>query len=261
MQVFIGTGGFSNDDWIGCFYPESLKKTLWLEFYSEHFDTVEINSTFYAVPAQKQMANMITRTKGKVIFSAKLHKGFTHEFSATKQSAEEFKFTMLPLLEAGKLGALLAQFPFSFKNTLNARVYLEQLAVWFSGFPIAVEFRHASWDNLAVYQFLADLGLQPVSLDLPGLTGLPAPVLRHDKIVYLRFHGRNTSNWFEGKDAAERHDYLYTQTELEPWVETLTKIRAPQAYVYFENTTRGQGLENAKMFKELLESSRHKNPE
>jgi uncharacterized protein YecE (DUF72 family) len=252
MQVFIGTGSFANDDWIGIFYPESVKKTLWLEFYAEHFNTVEINSTFYAVPAQKQMANMITRTKGKIMFCAKLHKSFTHDFTATAKSASEFKFTMQPMLEEGKLGALLAQFPFSFKNTLESRVYLEQLAEWFSGFPIAVEFRHVSWDKIAVYQFLADLDLQPVSLDLPSLPGLPAPVLRHDKMVYLRLHGRNAANWFEGKDAAERHDYLYTRAELEPWVNVLKQVRQSRTYVFFENTTRGQGLENARTFRELL---------
>jgi uncharacterized protein YecE (DUF72 family) len=252
MQVFIGTGGFSNDDWIGIYYPESIKKTAWLEFYAQEFNIVEINSTFYAVPAQKQMANMITRTKGKMMFCAKLHKSFTHEFTATAKSASEFKYTMQPMLEEGKLGALLAQFPFSFKNTFEARVYLEQLANWFSGFPLAVEFRHVSWDNKAVYQFLADLSLQPVSLDLPQLTGLPSPVLRHDKMVYLRLHGRNATNWFEGKDAAERHDYLYTIAELEPWATVLKQVRNSQMYVFFENTTRGQGLENARMLKTLL---------
>lgn len=254
MQVLIGTGGFSNDDWVGIFYPPALKKNQWLEYYAEHFDTVEINSTFYAVPAQKQMENMITRTKGQMMFCAKLHKSFTHDFTATAQSASEFKYTMQPLLENGKLGALLAQFPFAFKNTLESRTYLEQLATWFVGYPLAVEFRHVSWDKLAVYQFLADLGLHPVSLDLPALQGLPSPVLRYSQIAYLRLHGRNSANWFEGKDAAERHDYLYTEEELIPWVQVLQKIRVSQAYVYFENTTRGQGLENARMLKALLEA-------
>ena len=254
MQVLIGTGGFSNEDWVGLFYPHALKKTQWLEFYAENFSTVEINSTFYAVPAQKQMANMVTRTQGKLMFCAKLHKSFTHDLTASPQSASEFCFTMQPMLEAGKLGALLAQFPFGFKNTLESRLYLEQLAKWFTGFPLAIEFRHASWDKHAVYQFLADLGLQPVSLDLPSLPGLPASVLRYDKMVYLRLHGRNSANWFDGKDAAERHDYLYSAAELEPWVDALKKIRVPQAFVFFENTTRGQGLENARMFRGLLES-------
>ncbi len=252
MQVFIGTSGFSNEDWVGIFYPETVKKTHWLEFYAEHFNTVEINSTYYAVPAQKQMTNMITRTNGKLNFCAKLHKSFTHEFTATAKSASEFRYTMQPLLEAGKLGALLAQFPFGFKNTLESRLYLEQLASWFTGFPLAIEFRHASWDKAAVYQFLADMGVHAVSIDLPPLKDLPLPVLRRDQMIYLRFHGRNQANWFEGKDAAERHDYLYTAAELEPWVTTLKATQVKTAYIYFANTTRGQGLENARMLHNLL---------
>lgn len=252
-QIYIGTGGFSNDDWIGLFYPEGLKKTQWLEFYAQHFNAVEVNSTFYAVPAQKQMANMISRTNGALMVCAKLHKSFTHDYTATATNAKEFKYTMQPLLEAGKLGALLAQFPFSFKNSLQTRDYLEQLAQWFSGFPLAIEFRHASWDKPPVYQFLADAGLHPVSLDLPSLPGLPAPVLRRDTMIYLRLHGRNANNWFEGKDAAERHDYLYTPAELEPWVKVIQATKAAQVFVFFENTTRGQGLENARQFRELLQ--------
>jgi uncharacterized protein YecE (DUF72 family) len=252
MQMFIGTGGFSNDDWVDIFYPSTLKKNQWLEFYAQHFNAVEINSTFYAVPAQKQMANMITRTQGKMMFCAKLHQSFTHKLEATQKTALEFCYTMQPLLDEGKLGALLAQFPFAFKNTPENRNYLLQLADWFSGFPLAVEFRHNSWDKAAVFQFLADLGLHPVSLDLPGLQGLPAPVLRRDGMVYLRLHGRNQANWFEGKDAAERHDYLYTQAELEPWAEALKKVSTLPCYVFFENTTRGQGLENARMLQAML---------
>jgi uncharacterized protein YecE (DUF72 family) len=252
MQMLIGTGGFSNDDWVDIFYPPALKKTQWLEFYAQHFNAVEINSTFYAVPAQKQMANMVTRTQGQMMFCAKLHQSFTHKLEATATSASEFRYTMQPLLDEGKLGALLAQFPFAFKNTPENRHYLLQLADWFLGFPLAVEFRHASWDKPTVFQFLADLGLHPVSLDLPALQGLPAPVLRRDGMVYLRLHGRNQANWFDGKDAAERHDYLYSQAELEPWAEALKKVSSLPCYVFFENTTRGQGLENARMLRDML---------
>jgi uncharacterized protein YecE (DUF72 family) len=251
--IHIGTGGFSNDDWVGIFYPEAVKKNQWLEFYAQHFNAVEINSTFYAVPAQKQMANMVTRTAGQMMFCVKLHQSFTHKLEATAKSASEFRYTTQPLLDEEKLGALLAQFPFAFKNTLENRRYLEQLADWFAGVPLAVEFRHASWDKPAVFQFLADLRLHPVSLDLPPLQGLPAPVLRRDGLVYLRLHGRNQANWFDGKDAAERHDYLYTPQELEPWAEALKKVSHLPCYVFFENTTRGQGLENAKMLKAMLQ--------
>jgi uncharacterized protein YecE (DUF72 family) len=253
-RLYLGTGGFSNEDWVGIFYPPELKKTQWLEFYAQHFNAVEINSTFYAVPGQKQMANMLERTERNVMFCAKLHQSFTHDLSATSESASKYLYTMHPLIAGERFGAVLAQFPFKFKNTTESRAYLSQLAEWFQGVPVAVEFRHSSWDKEPVYQFLADLGLHAVSVDLPRLEGLPAPMLKRSSFVYIRLHGRNSGNWFEGKDAAERHDYLYTNDELEPWVRTLHASGVRNAYVFFENTTRGQGLENARMFKKLWEA-------
>jgi len=252
--LYLGTGGFSNEDWVGSFYPVTLKKTQWLEHYSHAFNAVEINSTFYGVPAQKTMTGMLDRSGGRVLFCAKLHQSFTHEFTADRDAAERFKFTVAPLVEAGRLGALLAQFPFSFKNSADSRAYLVELASWFVGVPLAVEFRHASWDRDAVYQFLADLGLAAVSVDLPDLQGLPKSVLRVGDYAYLRLHGRNTLNWFDGKTTADKHDYLYTPTELEPWVTALHASKVAQAYVFFENTTRGQGLQNAREFQALWDA-------
>jgi uncharacterized protein YecE (DUF72 family) len=253
--LYLGTGGFSNEDWIGLFYPPELKKTQWLEFYSQHFNAVEVNSTFYAVPGQKTMTSMLERSGGRVQFCVKLHRSFTHDLTADENAASRFKFTVDPLLEAGKLGALLAQFPFAFKNTSDSRKYLTDLAAWFNPIPVAVEFRHASWDKDAVYEFLGNLGLRAVSVDLPGLEGLPQAVLRHGDLAYLRLHGRNKANWFEGKDAAERHDYLYTPAELEPWVVALKASKVERAFVFFQNTTRGQGLQNAREFRALWDGT------
>ena len=252
--LYLGTGGFSNEDWVGSFYPVTLKKTQWLEHYSHAFNAVEINSTFYGVPAQKTMTGMLERSGGRVLFCAKLHQSFTHEFTADRDAAERFKFTVAPLVEAGRLGALLAQFPFSFKNSADSRAYLVELASWFAGVPLAVEFRHASWDRDAVYQFLADLGLAAVSVDLPDLQGLPKSALRVGDYAYLRLHGRNTLNWFDGKTTADKHDYLYAPAELEPWVTALHASKVAQAYVFFENTTRGQGLQNAREFQALWDA-------
>ena len=253
-QLYLGTGGFSNEDWVGMFYPPNLKKTQWLEHYSHAFNAVEINSTFYGVPAQKTMSGMLERSKGRVLFCAKLHQSFTHDFTADAAAAERFKFTVAPLVEAGRLGALLAQFPFSFKNTTDSRAYLATLASWFQSVPLAVEFRHASWDRDAAYQFLADLGLGAVSVDLPVLEGLPKSVLRVGDYVYLRLHGRNALNWFDGKTTADKHDYLYTPAELEPWVAALHAAKVARAFVFFENTTRGQGLQNAREFQALWDA-------
>lgn len=256
-ELLLGTGGFSNEDWVGIFYPPDLKKNQWLGFYAQHFNAVEVNSTFYAVPAQKTFESMLERSDGRLVFAVKLHRSFTHDVGkpemADAQAAKRFLFTVDPVRAAGKLGPLLAQFPYSFKNTSDARAHLANLAEWFQGLDVAVEFRHQSWDREPVYQFLADLGLHSVSVDLPRLEGLPAPTLRGSKFAYLRLHGRNAGNWWDGKDAAERHDYLYTPDELEPWVSAIGSSRLERAFVFFQNTTRGQGLENARQFVRLWE--------
>ncbi len=260
MELFLGTGGFSNEDWVGIFYPPELKKTQWLEFYAQHWNAIEINSTFYGVPAQKTFASMLERSEGRLMFSAKLHRSFTHDLGkpemADAEAANRFLFTVEPMRQAGKLGPLLAQFPYSFKNTPDSRTHLANLAEWFGagqkdGVQLAVEFRHQSWDRGPIYQYLADLGLHTVSVDLPRLEGLPASSVRASSLIYARMHGRNAGNWFDGKDAAERHDYLYTPAELEPWVTKIKRSGVKAAYVFFQNTTRGQGLTNAREFQTL----------
>ena len=264
MELFLGTGGFSNEDWVGLFYPPELKKTEWLEFYSRHFNAVEVNSTFYAVPAQKTFASMLERSLGRLMFCVKLHRSFTHDLGkpemADADAARRFLFTIDPVRQAGKLGPLLAQFPYSFKNSQPSRTHLAQLVEWFNvgrsdGVQLAVEFRHQSWDKEPVYQYLADLGVHAVSVDLPRLEGLPASTVRASNaksgLIYARMHGRNAGNWFDGKDAAERHDYQYTSGELEPWVAAIQRAHPQSAYVFFQNTTRGQGLTNAREFRAL----------
>lgn len=250
--LYLGTGGFSNEDWIGLFYPPELKKTGWLGFYAEHFNAVEVNSTFYAVPGQKTFVSMVERGTG-LAFAVKLHRSFTHERDADAEAASRFRFTVEPARAAGRLGPLLAQFPYSFKNGGESRAHLASLAEWFSGLELAVEFRHESWDTDAVRQYLFDLGLFPVSVDLPRLTGLPEASLYGRDLVYLRLHGRNAKTWWGGDNAA-RHDYLYTEAELELWVAALRRLSPERAYVFFQNTVRGQALENARRFRELWEA-------
>jgi uncharacterized protein YecE (DUF72 family) len=257
-ELFLGTGGFSNDDWVGIFYPPELKKNQWLDYYAQHYNAIEVNSTFYAVPAQKTFSSMLERSQQRLMFCAKLHRSFTHDLGkptqATETSASQFRFTIEPVRNAGKLGQLLAQFPYAFKNSSENRSYLAILADWFGsqhGLELSVEFRHASWDRSPVDAYLQELGITPVSVDYPPLEGLPKASVRGSRTVYARLHGRNSANWWDGADAAARHDYQYTPAELEPWVRALQASQAQQVFVFFQNTTRGQGLTNANEFRSL----------
>jgi uncharacterized protein YecE (DUF72 family) len=254
VQLFLGTGGFSNDDWVGLLYPPTAKKTDWIGIYAKAFNAVEVNSTFYAVPGQKTFTSMLERSGGGLTFCVKLHRSFTHEREADKAAADRFRFTIDPARQAGRLGPLLAQFPYSFKNGPDGRAHLANLAEWFEGLELAVEFRHASWERDPIREYLADLGLSLVSVDLPDLRGLPAPATYAGApYAYVRLHGRNAGQWFDAQNAADRHDYLYTPAELEGWVRAIRGASPERAFVFFQNTTRGQALENARQFRELWE--------
>lgn len=256
VRLFLGTGGFSNDDWVGLLYPPAAKKTEWIGIYAEKFNAVEVNSTFYAVPGQKTFTSMLERSGGELTFCVKLHRSFTHDRDASPEAARRFLFTVEPAREAGRLGPLLAQFPYSFKNGPDAREHLSRLAEWFQGRELAVEFRHSSWEKEPVRQYLADLGLALVSVDLPDLQGLPGPAAYAGlPYAYLRLHGRNARQWFDADSAAERHDYQYTPDELAGWVSALRQSSPERAYVFFQNTTRGQALTNAAQFRALWQES------
>lgn len=256
MRVWIGCGGYSNGDWAapGLIY-EGVKKDDYLRVYSHYFDAVELNSSFYNVPGLRAFAGMVEKSGGRTRMTVKLNKVFTHERTPTDDDFDRMLQSPEPLREAGMMGPYLAQFPFSFHRTAANRRYLAQLAERFAGHELAVELRHASWDIPEVREGMAEFGLIWVSPDYPPTGGMPEPqVHATGDIAYLRLHGRNTANWWEGSSAAERHDYLYNRAEMDEWAEKIALVAADlsELYIFFENTTRGHALKNAPMLREAL---------
>jgi len=255
MQILMGTGSYSNDDWVGLLYPEGTKKTDYLSVYAQHYNAVEINSSFYNIPGEKAFAGMAKRAGGRLVFSVKLHQIFTHARGYDSNDLERMLKSPEPLRQEGILGPFLAQFPYSFHRTLENRKYLWELAQGFGNEPLALELRHGSWDKSEVRDGFSEHGLIWVSPDYPRLEGMTDSVLRSSgKIAYLRLHGRNNATWWEGKDAAERHDYRYTQTDLEGIAAEISKLQGVETlWVIFNNTTKGHALYNIQMLKVLLE--------
>jgi uncharacterized protein YecE (DUF72 family) len=255
MRVYIGTGGYSNDDWKGLLYPPDCKKTDYLRHYTQAFDSVELNSTFYAIAGEKAFAGMLRNSEGRVQIAVKLHQDFTHQRTATADLAERMMRSPQPLRDAGVLAPFLAQFPYSFPRNPANRRYLAQLVAWFKGQTLAVEFRHISWHVREVQQAFERAGLIWVSVDYPQLAGMPiSDLVLTQRTGYIRLHGRNDAQWWDGKTAADRHDYRYSTAELEVWAQ---RILARQAdcdvlYVMFENTTQGHALHNIPVLRELL---------
>ncbi len=256
MRVYIGCGGYSNDDWTapGLIY-EGVRKDDYLATYSGHFDAVELNSSFYAIPGLKAFEGMARKSGGHTRFTVKLNKVFTHDRAPTDTDFDRMLQSPEPLRDVGVMGPYLAQFPFSFHRTPENRRYLGMLTERFTGHELAVELRHASWDKPEVREGMSELGVIWVSPDYPPLGGMPEPQVHVTSDVgYLRLHGRNKGSWWEGQSAAERHDYLYNRAEMDEWAEKIALVNddLSELYVFFQNTTKGHALRNIPVLREAL---------
>jgi uncharacterized protein YecE (DUF72 family) len=251
--IRIGTSGYSFADWVGPFYPPGIARGEMLDYYKRHFNTVEVNATYYRLPPPATMQRMAERTPADFHFMVKLPGGVTHLRDADPAPVEGFLRTIAPLQESGKFRGALAQFPFSFKRTAQAEAYLAWLRAAFPGMPLFVEFRHDSWREREVADFLAAQGLGICSIDEPDLPGLiPRWVARVGEVASVRLHGRNAAAWWKG--GGERYNYLYAREELAEWAEKIRELAdgARQTYVFFNNCHAGHAVVNARMMEELL---------
>jgi uncharacterized protein YecE (DUF72 family) len=267
-DIHVGPAGWSYADWRGLVYPEGAgAKFDTLALVAKYFDAVEINSSFYRPPSPDTARSWLRRTQHNpdFIFTAKLYRTFTHERGkATTDDERAFHEGIDPLMEAGKLGAVLIQFPWSFKNDREERGYLNQLCERFKDYPLVVELRHESWNNPRILQTLGDLGVGLCNIDQPLFaTSIKPSAEVTSPIGYVRLHGRNYQNWFrEEADVVERYDYLYSRDELEPWVERIKQVadKAKETFVITNNHARGQSLVNAFEVLALLEEKRMPGP-
>lgn len=241
-RLWLGTSGYSNDDWRGVFYPPQLAAKDTLAYYSQHFPVVELNSSFYATPKGEMFAKMAACGVRVIV---KVHQTITHQRTATAEVYRGLLEASAPLREAGLLTAYLLQFPFSFQRTPDSRRYLAACVKHFQNMPVAVAFRHDSWQVDTVTNACREQGLIWVSCDYPPLVGLPVAALNvsHD-VAFVRLHGRNEAAWWQASSAAARHDYRYDEAELRGWLEPLQHAHVRDAYMIFANTTKGHALVN-----------------
>ena len=171
--ILIGTSGYSYDDWRGPFYPEGLAKDRFLTFYAEHFPVCEINFTYYRPPDARTMAGMLHKSGGRVELVVKAPKELTHErVDDPVPAARGLVAALAPLRDAGVLGAVLLQFPFSFHATEANRDYLRRVRELMPDLPLVVEVRNARWISEATFDLLREHGLAFCNVDEPRLDGL-----------------------------------------------------------------------------------------
>jgi uncharacterized protein YecE (DUF72 family) len=267
-RIRVGPAGWSYDDWKGIVYPANPgSKFDPLAYIAGFFDTIEINSSFYRAPSPSTARSWLRRIahNPEFRFTAKLHQRFTHERGlATAEDEKAYREGIDPLVEAGKLGAVLIQFPWSFKNLDENRHYLAHLIDRFKDYPLVVELRHASWNRPAVYQSFERRGVGFCNIDQPLFSRSIEPSARAtSKVGYVRLHGRNYGSWFaESARPADRYDYLYSLDELQPWIENIKQVasEAPETYVVTNNHFRGKAVANALEIKAQLEGEKVAGP-
>ena len=259
-RIYVGTSGWSypkgEGAWTGYFYPTG--KINELEYYSQFFNTVEINSSFYRPPNPGYVYNWAKRVPEGFLFTVKLWQKFTHpkmykeatgeEASISQKDVDLFNHSIEPLIEYRKLGALLAQFPPSFKNDGYGKQILSAVIRTFGQYRLAVELRHRSWsDDENTARLLTKNNVAWVQIDEPKFqTSVASEVPLTSDLAYFRFHGRNKEMWWKG-DSETRYKYLYSPDEID---ELSGKVRSAAdqttlLFAFFNNHWQGYAPRNA----------------
>lgn len=270
-MIRYGPAGFQYKDWEGIVYPAPKPKGFDpLAYLACYFDTVEINSTFYGPARPSTTESWMRRVahNPRFSFAAKLHQRFTHQRKTAWTAAEvdEVRAGFDPLMAGGRLGAVLLQFPWSFRRTDENREWLADVVGTFAEYPLVLEVRHESWNVPEFYGGLAERGIGFVNIDQPLFSNSIKPsAVTTSHVGYVRVHGRNFRDWFRkaaGRD--ERYDYLYPAHELEPWAERTKEIAeepgTEDVFVVTNNHYRGKAVANAAMLKAMVDGKKEPVP-
>ncbi len=259
-MVWIGTSGYSYEDWVGPFYPEGTDKREFLGYYAERFGCVEVNYTYYRMPDARTLAAMSAKTAPDFRFVVKANREMTHEREETGPAIlAEFVAALEPLRAEGKFGCVLAQFPWSFKCDQQSVDYLKRFRELMpADVPVVIEFRNRTWVRDEMFAFLRAAHFGFCCVDQPDFDSLIPPIAEAtSSIGYVRFHGRNREKWWEHDEPWERYDYLYSREELAEWVPKVRGLdeQTEDTYLFFNNHYHAQAVQNAMEFAELLDEA------
>ncbi|MFC2056593.1 DUF72 domain-containing protein [Chloroflexota bacterium] len=255
-MIYLGTSGFSYNDWVGNFYPVGMPKREWLTYYAREFNACEVNSTYYALPKLSNVKAMVEKTNEDFLFSIKANQKMTHQRENNAAIFETFCQVLEPVVSAGKLGCVLAQFPYSFGPNRSNWDYLRLLRERLGQLPVVIEFRNAQWLRGEVFDWLRHLDLGFCCVDEPQLPNLLPPLAETtSKISYIRLHGRNSTKWWEHEHAYERYDYSYTPQELSEWLPKIRNLDSltEKTFVFANNHWRGQAVSSIRQLRTMLD--------
>lgn len=270
MAIRIGTCSWTDKTLLTCgrFYPPEVVKDaeLRLKFYAQHFDTVEVDSSYYHMPSERNSVLWVERTPDSFTFNIKAYQKLTlHDRSSkpTKLEWKMFASALRPLYEAKKLGYVLFQFPPWFKRSEDNMRYMLECRDRLGDYRLAFQFRHGSWmwppyreQTLA---FMRENDLCYVAVDEPQFksrsTIPPVAEATVAQLAVVRFNGRNARNWFKrGIPVYERFHYRYSTEELLDWVPKIKRLaeQAETVFVMFNNCYADDAIVNAKEIAQLL---------
>jgi uncharacterized protein YecE (DUF72 family) len=254
-EILIGPAGWSYKDWEGKVYPQPPPPGFDpLAYLAQYFRCIEVNSSFYRPPSARMSEAWARRTPDSFVFTVKAWERFTHDKETfTEGDARLFQEGIAPLLGAGKLGAILLQFPWFFRDDAKARDRIRRAADALRGWaPLVIELRHVSW--LDALEFLRGQELNFCNIDQPkSSTAITGTRLVTGPVGYVRLHGRNAKAWFSkeaGRD--EKYDYLYSREELRLWEEAIREMEAEKLFLILNNHFQGKAIANALMLMKAL---------
>ncbi|UCG35853.1 MAG: DUF72 domain-containing protein [Candidatus Omnitrophota bacterium] len=240
-RILVGTSGYNYEHWKGVFYPKDIKQNKWLQFYSQHFNTVELNVTFYRLPQKKAFQSWYQRTPKNFAFVIKGSRYITHikRLNACSQPLNLFFKNAAPLKE--KLFCVLWQLPPSLKFDLKRlENFVLLLKKKYSSCRHSFEFRHESWFNDTTYELLKD---NNINLCIAHSPNFPAYEVALSNFIYLRFHG-----------GEQLYSSNYTDSELKNWAQKAKKLSKGKSiiFAFFNNDAQGFAIKNALKFRKLL---------
>jgi uncharacterized protein YecE (DUF72 family) len=265
--VRLGTCSWADEGLVKVWYPRSIRSAEQrLRYYAERFDTVEVDSPFYRLPSPENAARWAERTPDGFVFHAKASKEMTlhEEAPSLERAIAEFRESLAPLEEAGKLRGVLLQYHPRFVKSREAKDDLHGLAELLAPLVPLVEFRHRSWmeederaDTLA---FLEREGFAYVSVDSPRTRAtnvMPRIAAATHEVAYVRFHGRNWKTWNKRtRTSGERFDWLYSRADFEEWVEPLGELaKSHEVYAMMNNNRYDYAPRSAAVLRGLLEEA------
>lgn len=275
-MVRVGTSGWhypaGAGTWNGVFYPARRPRGFdELRYYAEHFDIVEVNSTFYRMPEAGHVAKWVERTPGHFQFAIKLFQKFTHpdmylaragvtDWHLSRGDVDAFRLGLSPPTDTDRLASVLVQFPSSFHADAAMRDYLSWILEALAGYPLAVELRHRSWfaPGADTHARLTAGGASLVVADDPEMSSEVISLLDRkemtSELIYLRLHGRNAAAWWNHEHAEDRYNYLYSPAELKPFADAAQEASGAgrKVLAFMNNHYSAKAVANAAVLKSQL---------